>query len=140
MSVFEYISVVTIGDTNLIGNMYFANHFKIQGKTRELWMNRCVKNADSHLADGLILITKSAHCDYIKGYYLNDEIVCRMTVENIRKASFKLKFEFYHGESNEIHALGWQDIVFANSSHEICRIPDDFLSAAHKYQCKGKNG
>jgi acyl-CoA thioesterase FadM len=116
--------------------MYFSNHFRIQGTTRELWMNKCVNNADKHLSNGLILITKSAHCDYIRDFYLHDEVVCRMSIGRLRKTSFELKFEFRHGESGETHALGYQEIVFADSKHKICKMPDDFYLAARNYQPK----
>ena len=65
---FEYRTTVTIGDTNLFQNMYFANYFKVQGRVRELWVHECVPNAVKHLSEGLILITKSAHCDYKKDF------------------------------------------------------------------------
>lgn len=131
-SVFEYHTQVTIGDTNLLGNMYFANHFKIQGITRELWMSQFVENALEYLSNGLILITKSAHCDYIKDYYLNDSIICKMTVRSIKKASFILNFEFIHGDTLDIHAKGYQEIVFADKNHKICKMPNDFKDAAYK--------
>ena len=75
---FNYKTVVTIGDTNILGNMYSSNHFKLQGATRELWLSKCVNQAEQHLSEGLMLITKSAHCDYLKDYYLHDEIVYKM--------------------------------------------------------------
>ena len=133
-SSYEYRSLVTIGDMNIMGNMYFTNHFKIQGITRERWMNECVKNADKHLSNGLLLITKSAHCDYIKDYYLNDEVVCQMSVGRIRRTCFELYFNFLHGETADIHARGRQEIVFSDSNHNICKIPDNFLLAAKSYQ------
>ena len=131
---FEYLSRVTIGDTNLLGNMYFTNHFKIQGVTRELWMQECVENAAKHLSDGLLLITKSAHCDYIKDFYLDDTVACQMTVGKIRKASFMLEFEFLNAKTLELHAKGYQEIVFADANHTICKMPNEFRLAASKYQ------
>ncbi len=41
---YEYRTTVTIGDTNLLQNMYFTNVFKLQGIFRELWVRDCVEN------------------------------------------------------------------------------------------------
>ena len=131
---FEYKTIVTIGDTNVLGNMYFSNHFKIQGIVRELWMNQCVSNSMEHLSEGLILITKTAHCDYIKDFYLCDNILCYMSIGKIGRANFELNFEFVNESTSEMHALGYQKIVFADSQHKICKIPNDFLTAAKEYQ------
>ena len=131
---FEYQSTVTIGETNLLQNMYFANHFKIQGVTRELWVIKCVENADLHFSNGLILITKSAYCDYKKDFYLYDDIICRMNFDKIKKASFDLIFTFTNAKTGEIHANGRQQIVFADSTHKICKMPVDFHVAAKEYK------
>ena len=58
--VYEYRTTVTIGDTNLLQNMYFHNFFKLQGIARELWVKDCVKDGISDLHKGMVLITREA--------------------------------------------------------------------------------
>ena len=130
---FIYYTNVTIGDTNLLKNMYFVNFFKIQGIVRELWVKDAVKDATESMNNGLILITKSASCNYYKDFYLYDNIRVEMQIKNIGKASGELVFYFYNSKSGELHAEGNQQIVFAGPGHKICRIPNNFLEAALKY-------
>ena len=38
MRAFEYRHVVSFEETNLVGNVYFANHLSWQGRCRELFL------------------------------------------------------------------------------------------------------
>jgi len=130
MSKFIHKSVVTIGDTNCFGNVYFLNCLKLSGAVRELWVGSCVKNAAGHLAGGLLLATRNVSCDFIKDYFLFDPIRCEMNVRTIKHASAELEFRFYHDQTNELHAQARHTIVFADRSHKICPILEDFRRAA----------
>ena len=109
---YDYRKLVTIGDTNAMGNVYFAEYFMLQGVVRETWVRDAVANGLRHLADGLVLSTRSAHCEYRKSFYVFDTIVCRMHVEELARVSAKLVFEFYKEGAANLHAFGWQHIVF----------------------------
>jgi acyl-CoA thioesterase FadM len=130
---FTYATTVTIGDTNLLQNMYFSNFFRIQGIVRELWVSQAVEDPMQPIKDGMVLITKSAHCDYYKDFYLYDKIYVVMQIKKLRNASAELEFKFFNADTNTLHAEGYQQIVFAGPDHKICRIPDNYLRAALEY-------
>ena len=127
---YVYRSTVTIGDTNLLQNMYFANHFKLTGAARELWVREHVPGALEAMRKGLVLITREAGCLYHKDFYLYDQIRLELWFENARNASIDIRFDFYHEETNELHAEAKQTIVFAGPDHKVCRIPEPFRSAS----------
>lgn len=52
MNSFEYKSTVTIGDTNVMKNMYFLNFFKLQGIARELWVKSAVDGGGRRFSTG----------------------------------------------------------------------------------------
>lgn len=130
---YEYQTTVTIGDTNVMQNMYFLNFFKLQGIVRELFVKDCVKNGVVDLANGLVVITKNAECEFIKDFFLYDEILVRMYFTEFEKTNCTLKFTFINPKMNDIHAEGTNRLVFADSSHKICRIPDNFKEAILQY-------
>ena len=130
---YEYRTTVTIGDTNLLQHMYFVHFFTLQGITRDLWVKECVPGGLESLRDGLVLITKNAMCEYKKDFYLYDRVLVQMQIQNLRGASTELVFRFYNEETMELHAEGTNEIVFANSSHRICRIPPNFRNAGIEY-------
>lgn len=137
--VFEYRSTVTVGDTNVLGNMYFANYFKLQGAAREMWFHERIDPGFSCFADGLIVVTSSADCDYFKDFYLTNRILIQLQVESIGKASVELLFSFFSEDTLELHAVGRQKLVFADQSHRICRIPAPFKAEAEKYLVGSEN-
>lgn len=127
---FDHLKIVTIGDSNAMQNVYFADYFALQGTVRELWVKNCVPNGIQHFRNGLLLSTKSAHCEYRKPFYVFDAILCRMHIEELGRVSAKLVFDFYNPDNMALHAFGWQQVVFKDSQRKTCRMPDDFSIAA----------
>lgn len=127
---YDYRKVATVGDTNAMGNVYFVEYFALQGTVRELWVRDCVANGPEHLLQGLVLSTKTAHCEYRKPFYLFETIVCRMHFEEVRQVSMRLAFEFFADDLPERRAFGWQVVVFKDKERRTCRAPDDFVVAA----------
>jgi acyl-CoA thioesterase FadM len=130
---FDYTTTVTIGDVDSMESMYFAHFFRLQGITRELWVRQAVANSDRLLRDGLLLITRSATCNYHLHFRLFDPVVCRMQIRNVRNASSDLVFRFVHGTTGALHAEGSQTIAFADRSGRLCRIPPQFREAGLRY-------
>lgn len=126
---YEYKTIVTIADTNLYQHMDFKNYFDLQGIVRGLWVKDAVANGIDCMMNSVFLITKSAHCDFIKDFYLFDEILVRMQVKNIKHVSTEIVFLYLHSQTMELHAKGYQRIVFADKNHKICRIPENFKKA-----------
>lgn len=130
---YEYRTTVTIGDTNVMQNMYFLNFFKLQGIVRELWVKDCVENGLVDLANGLMLITKNAECEFKKDFFLYDEILVKFSISKIEKTNCQIRFQFINYKNNDIHAEGTQRIVFADSAHKIVPIPDNWKAAISQY-------
>jgi len=101
---YEYRTTVTIGDTNLLQHMYFVHFFALQGITRDLWVKEVVPGGLESIKNGLVLITRSAHCEYKRDFYLYDKVLVRMQIRNLRNASGELVFKFYNEATMELHA------------------------------------
>ncbi|MBI5590482.1 MAG: acyl-CoA thioesterase [Deltaproteobacteria bacterium] len=130
---YEYKTIVTIADTNLYHHMDFRNYFDLQGIVRGLWVKDAVVNGIDSMMNSIFLITKSAHCDFIKDFYLFDEILVRMQIKNIKHVSTEIVFHYFHNQTMELHAKGYQKIVFADRNHKICRIPENFKKAGMEF-------
>lgn len=133
MPTFNYEYIITMGDTNAMGNVYFANYFKLQGHVREVWLKNCVSNYAEHIKSDLVLSTKSAHCDFKIPLFIYDEILVKLYFSDLQRASVKLNFDFYLKGKSELYASGWQVVVFKNKDWKICRMPLDFTIAFKKY-------
>lgn len=130
---FEHHTTITLGDTDHTQAVYFTHFFKLQGIVRELWVLQAVSHAERHLREGLVLLTRSASCDYHRRLKLFDPLLCRMQIRNLGQASAELVFRFYHATTGELHAEGVQRVAFAGADGRICRMPEDFRRAALAY-------
>ncbi len=124
-----YYTTVTIGDTNVLQNMYFLNHFKLTGVARELWLRDHVPDALHAIRQGIVLITREAYCVFRKDFYLYDPIRLELWFENARNTAIDLQFAFFHNEMNDLHAEAWQTIVVVGPDHRPCRMPEMFRTA-----------
>ncbi len=131
--IYEYKTTVTIGDTNALQNMYFLNFFKLQGIVRELWVKKHVKNGFQDMANGMMLITKDARCNFMKDFYLFDDIIVKLNFTKIVKTNTRLNFEYFNAKTKELHARGSQTIVFADHQHNVIKIPDNWEQAIKQY-------
>lgn len=131
--VFEYKTTVTIGDTNAMQNMYFLNFFKLQGIVRELWVKNSVENGLADLANGMILITKDARCNFKKDLFLYDDVTVKFYFTKIKKTNMRLNFQFFNSKTDELHAEGNQTVVFADNQHKVIMIPDNWKDAINTY-------
>ena len=133
---YVYKACVTIGDTNILQNMYFANHFRIAGTVRELWVRDCVKNFQESLQGDLVLGTRRATCEYYHDFFLYDEIIVKMQFAWIKNVSTEIIFKFYSGRFKDPCAVAYQTIVFLNRSHELIPIPENFRQAIQGHLVK----
>lgn len=124
---------VTFGDTNAMQNLYFATYFQLQGQVREEWLATCVPQVQESLQQGIVLSTKTAHMDYIKPFFTLEELECRMHFEALGLVRVKLVFEFYRPGKEQLHAKGWQLVVFKDANRRTCAIPENFLAAIKQY-------
>ncbi len=130
---YEWRTTVTIKDTNLLQNVYFANYFDLQGHAREMWVRDCVPGAVEAMQQGLVLVTHDATCKFHKDFYLYDEVVVRCWFDNLRHASVDMFFEFRHAGTGDVHAEGRQTIVSAGPDHKPVRAPESFRGAILEY-------
>ncbi len=91
---FEYRHVVGFEETNVVGNVYFVNHFRWQGRCRELFLRRHAPSVLTEIAGGLKLVTVRASCDYFAEAEAFDEISVRMRLVELAQNRMVLGFEY----------------------------------------------
>jgi len=94
MRTFEYRHVVGFEDTNLVGNVYYVNHLKWQGRCRELFLRQHVPELLDELASGLYLVTTRCSCEYQAEIFAFDEIAVRMSLAELAQNRMDLHFDY----------------------------------------------
>src|SRR5437868_14928306 len=95
MRVYEYQHIVGFEETNLVGNVYYVNHLRWQGRCREMFLKAEAPEIIDELSNGLCLITVRCSCEYLAELNAFDEIATRMRLGDLRQNRITLSFEFW---------------------------------------------
>src|SRR5262249_41904321 len=81
--VYESRQVGGFEETNLVGNVYYVNHLRWQGRCRERFLKDHAPEILQELTRGLSLATVHCSCDYYEELSALDEVLIRMHLEDI---------------------------------------------------------
>jgi enediyne biosynthesis thioesterase len=113
MRAYEYRHIVGFEETNLVGNVYYANHVRWQGRCREMFLHDHAPSVLTELARGLALVTLCVSCEYLAEVRAFDEIVVRMRLGALRQNRITMLFDYWRlttgGE--ELIARGEQQVA-----------------------------
>jgi enediyne biosynthesis thioesterase len=106
---YEYRHVVGFEDTNLVGNVYYVNHLRWQGRCREMFLRDHVPELLNEMRAHLALVTLFCSCEYLDEIAAFDAILVRMTLGALTQSRMTLQFEYLRGE--QMVARGEQQIA-----------------------------
>jgi enediyne biosynthesis thioesterase len=111
---YEYRHLVGFEETNLVGNVYYVNHLRWQGRCREMFLRDCAPEVLAELSRGLALATVRCSCDYLAELEAFDAVVLRMRLGEVAQNRITLLFEYWRQRedgSEELVARGEQQIA-----------------------------
>jgi len=110
---YEYRHLVGFEETNLVGNVYYVNHLRWQGRCREMFLRDHAPEVLAELSRGLALATVRCSCEYLAELEAFDSIVVRMRLGDVAQNRLTLLFEYWRqGEAGEeLVARGEQQIA-----------------------------
>src|SRR5947207_15868189 len=113
MRAYEYLHIVGFEETNLVGNVYYVNHLRWQGRCRELFLRDHAPEILDELARDLALATVRCSCEYLAELAAFDEIVIRMRLGEMVQNRLTLLFEYWRetGGTEELVARGEQVVA-----------------------------
>jgi len=113
MRAYEYRHVVGFEETNLVGNVYYVNHLRWQGRCREMFLRDHAPGVLDELARDLALVTTRCACDYLAELAAFDEVVIRMRLGALAQNRLTMLFEYWRrvGEDEELVARGEQQVA-----------------------------
>jgi len=110
---FEYRHIVGFEETNVVGNVYYANHVRWQGRCRELFLREHAPEILQELERGLVMVTTRVACDYFNELYAFDEVSVRMRAGPVTQSRVTMLFEYWRitPAGEELIARGEQQIA-----------------------------
>jgi enediyne biosynthesis thioesterase len=112
--VYEYRHRVGFEDTNLVGNVYYVNHLRWQGRCREMFLLEHAPDILRELAEGLALTTVRCSCDYLAELQAFDEVALRMRLAAVAQNRITLQFDYFR------RAAGGEELVARGEQQVAC--------------------
>ncbi len=113
MPSYDYRHVVGFEETNLVGNVYYANHIRWQGRCREMFLRQHAPDVLRLFDGGLALVTVRCSCDYLAELIAFDEVIIRMTLDRIIQNRIAMRFEYLRVSDDAKHEH------VARGTHEV---------------------
>lgn len=109
-NVYEYNHIVSFEETNLVGNVYYANHVRWQGRCREMFLGDHAPEVLAELSQGLALATVRVSCEYYLELYAFDKVAIRMRLGSLTQNRITMLFEYWRitDQGEELVAKGEQ--------------------------------
>ena len=113
MRAYEYRHIVGFEETNLVGNVYYANHVRWQGRCREMFLYEHARQVLGRLSQGLALVTTRVSCEYLAELSAFDELIIRMRLGALKQNRITMVFEYWrlNATGEELVARGEQQIA-----------------------------
>ncbi|MET8989389.1 acyl-CoA thioesterase [Nonomuraea bangladeshensis] len=135
---FAYEHTVTFVDTNLVGNVYFANYLIWQGACRERFLAEHAPGVIERLAADLALVTVSCSCEFFAELVAFDRVSVRMSLRGVEFNRIAMGFDYVRLNTGpgQLVARGAQTVAcMKRVDGELVSVdvPDDLLRALDAY-------
>jgi enediyne biosynthesis thioesterase len=123
---YEYRHTVGFEETNLVGNVYYVNHLRWQGRCREMFLRDHAPEVLGDLKQGLALATVRCSCDYFIELEAFDQLLIRMRLGEVVQNRITLRFEYFRlsEKGEELIARGEQQVAcMRRQGHETAPAP-----------------
>jgi enediyne biosynthesis thioesterase len=136
---FEYLHTVGFEETNLVGNVYYVNYLRWQGRCREMFLKRHAPEVLADLQDGLKLFTLKVDCEFYAEITAFDELSIRMYLVDLASTQLEFSFDYTRlepGGGETLVARGRQRVACMrgpNTRTVPTRVPEALLRALEPY-------
>lgn len=136
---FEYRHVVGFEETNLVGNVYYVNYLRWQGRARELFLKERAVEVLADLRDDLKLFTLKVDCEFFAEITAFDEVSIRMRLLELGQTQLQFGFDYVL-----MNARGGETLVARGMQRVACmrgpntqtvpsRVPEALVRALEPY-------
>ena len=140
MQTYEHQHIVSFEETNLVGNVYYANYVRWQGRCREMFLHDNAPEVLAELSKGLALATVRVSCEYFSELYAFDNVAIRMSLGGMTQNRITMIFEYWRvsHDGEELVAKGEQQIACMQRQGEKLvptPVPEPLRQALQPYGC-----
>ncbi|WP_203858739.1 acyl-CoA thioesterase [Plantactinospora mayteni] len=135
---FEYRHVVSLEETNVTGNVYFANYLRWQGQCREMFLRAHAPEVFQAVDGRATIVTTRCSCEYFAELFAFDEVVLRMRAGELVQNRITLLFDYLRQQDGreELVARGEQQLAWMVRDGERFRpdrVPPSLVAAIETF-------
>ncbi len=135
---YEITHTVGFEETNLVGNVYYVNYLRWQGRCREMFLKEKAPAVLADVRDDLKLFTLKVECEFFSESTAFDELSIRMRLEELTQTQVQFAFDYVQvtGGAENLVARGRQRIACMrgpNTNTVPARVPQALRDALEPY-------
>lgn len=135
---FEYRHTVGFEETNLVGNVYYVNYLRWQGRCRELFLKERAPAVLTDLQADLKMFTLKVDCEFFAELTAFDELSIRMRLSELTQTQIEFGFDYHKvtADSEMLVARGRQRVACMrgpNTKTMPTRVPEALVRALEPY-------
>jgi len=136
---YEYRHTVGFEETNIVGNVYYVNYLRWQGRCREMFLKEKAPDVLADLQDDLKLFTLKVDCEFFAEITAFSELSIRMRLNDLAQTQVEFSFDYVRLDpdgSEVLVARGRQRIACMrgpNTRTVPTRVPEPLAKALEPY-------
>ncbi|MFI6574914.1 acyl-CoA thioesterase [Nocardiopsis sp. NPDC050513] len=139
---YEIRHTVGFEETNLVGNVYYVNYLRWQGRCREMFLKERAPGVLADLRGDLKLFTLRVDCEFFAEITAFDELSVRMRLGELTQTQVAFSFDYVRvdEETETLVARGSQRIACMrgpNTATVPTRVPGELRTALAPYASDG---
>lgn len=91
---FEYTHTVGFEETNIVGNVYYVNYLRWQGRCREMFLKNEAPDVLAEVQADLKLFTLKVDCEFFAEITAFDELSIRMRLVDLAHTQLEFAFDY----------------------------------------------
>lgn len=136
---YEVRHTVGFEETNLVGNVYYVNYLRWQGRCREMFLKDRAPGVLADVRGDLKLFTLRVDCEFFAEITAFDELSIRMRLEELTQTQVQFTFDYVllGPEGESLVARGRQRIACMrgpNTATVPTRVPEELREALAPYR------
>ncbi|NHA69048.1 acyl-CoA thioesterase [Phycicoccus flavus] len=135
---YELRHTVGFEETNLVGNVYYVNYLRWQGRCREMFLKDRAPSVIDEIRTGLKLFTVKVECEYFGEISAFDELSVRMSLRDLTQTQVEFAFEYVDvtGGREVLVGRGRQRVACMSGDNRATtptRVPEALVAALRPY-------
>ncbi|MFI5845721.1 acyl-CoA thioesterase [Catenuloplanes sp. NPDC051500] len=136
---YEYLHTVGFEETNIVGNVYYVNYLRWQGRCREMFLKNLAPEVLTDLQHDLKLFTLRVDCEFFAEITAFDDLSIRMRLIDLAQTQIEFGFDYVRLDPSGDEALiarGRQRVACMrgpNTRTVPARVPEPLARALAPY-------